>query len=119
MRRTVGTDQPGAVDREADREMLDRDVVDNLVVSTLQEGAVDRAERAQAFGRHTGGERHGVLLGDPDVEQTVGEAAGKPVQPGAGGHGGRDRDDLVVDGGLGDQRVGEHPGVLRWTRAAP
>jgi hypothetical protein len=45
MGRAVGTDQPGAVDREADGQVLDRDVVDDLVVGALQEGRVDRAER--------------------------------------------------------------------------
>ena len=45
MRRAVGADQPGAVDREADRQVLDRDVVHDLVVGALQEGRVDGAER--------------------------------------------------------------------------
>ena len=41
MGRAVGADQPGAVDREAHRQALDRDVVDDLVVAALQEGRID------------------------------------------------------------------------------
>jgi hypothetical protein len=43
MGRAVGADQPGAVDREAHRQLLDRDVVHDLVVGALQEGRIDRA----------------------------------------------------------------------------
>jgi hypothetical protein len=42
----------------------------------------------------------GVLLGDADVEEAVGERLGEPVEAGAGGHRGRDRDDPVVGQGL-------------------
>ena len=93
MGRAVRADQPGAVDREPDRQLLDRDVVHDLVVRALQERAVDRAERAQPLGRHAGGEGHRVLLGDADVEAAIGEAAGEPVEPGAGRHRRRDRHD--------------------------
>ena len=51
MGRAVGADQPGAVDREAHRQVLDRDVVHDLVVGALQEGRIDRAERLVALGR--------------------------------------------------------------------
>ena len=71
MGRAVGADQAGAVDREANRQALDRDVMDHLVVAALQEGRVDRAERLVAFGGETGGERHRMLLGDADVEGAV------------------------------------------------
>ena len=64
----VGADQAGAVDREANRQALDRHVVDDLVVAALQEGRIDRAERLVAFGRQTRGEGHRVLLGNADVE---------------------------------------------------
>ena len=35
---TVSADVAGAVDREAHRQMLDRDVMDDLIVGALQEG---------------------------------------------------------------------------------
>jgi hypothetical protein len=70
----VGADQPGAVHREAHRQILDRDVVHDLVVGALQEGRIDRAERLHALGREAGGEGHRMLLGDADVEGALGEA---------------------------------------------
>ena len=95
--RAVGADQPGAVDGEAHRQVLDRDVVHDLVVGALQEGRVDRAERLEALGGEARGEGHGVLLGDADVEDAVGkglaEACRAPVPE---RHGGGDGDDLVV-----------------------
>ena len=69
----VGADQAGAVDGEAHRQALDRDVVHDLVVAALQEGRVDRAERLVAFGGEAGGEGHRMLLGDADVEGAVRE----------------------------------------------
>ena len=103
----VGADQPGAVDGEAHRQPLDRDVVHDLVIGALQEGRIDRRERLDALGGEAGGEGHGVLLGDADVEAALGKALGEQVEPGAGRHGGGDGDDLLVVLGLGDQRLGE------------
>ena len=73
--RAVGADQAGAVDGEAHRQVLDRDVVHDLVVGALQEGRIDRAERLYAFGRQARGEGHRVLLGDADVEGALRESS--------------------------------------------
>ena len=54
MGRYAGADQAGAVDREADGQVLDRDVVYDLVVAALQECRVDRAERLEALARQSG-----------------------------------------------------------------
>ena len=62
-------DQPGAVDRQQDGRIVLADVVDQLVVGALAEGGVERHDRPQAGQRHAGGHRHGVLLGDADVEE--------------------------------------------------
>ena len=69
----VGADQAGAIDREAHRQALDRDVVHDLIVAALQEGRIDRAERLEALGGEAGGEGHRMLLGDADVEGAVGK----------------------------------------------
>jgi hypothetical protein len=83
----------------------------HLVVAALQEGRVDGAERLEALAGEAGRERDGVLLGDPDVEAAVGEAAEEVVKPRAAAHGGVDGDDLAVLLGLGDERLGEVVGV--------
>ena len=48
MRLSVIADQPGAVDRKAHRQFLDRDIVYDLVVGALQECRIDRGKGAQA-----------------------------------------------------------------------
>ena len=49
VRRPVGADEAGAVEREAHGQALDGDVVHDLVVGALQEGRVDGGERLEAF----------------------------------------------------------------------
>ena len=112
----VGADQAGAVDREAHRQALDRHVMDDLVVAALQEGRVDRAERLVAFGGETGGERHGMLLGDADVEGALGERLVEDVDAGARRHCRGDADDLVVLLGFLDEALAEHVLVGRRVR---
>ena len=103
MGRAVGADEAGAVDGEAHRQVLDRDVVHDLVVGALQEGRVDGGERLEALGGEAGGEGHGVLLGDADVEAAVGKFLGEQVEAGARRHRRGDGDDLVVLPRLLDQ----------------
>ena len=64
MGRTVGAHQAGAVKRKHHRQVLDRHIVDQLVVGALQERRVDRDDRLQPFARQPGRERDRVLLGD-------------------------------------------------------
>jgi hypothetical protein len=108
VRLSVGADQPGAVHREAHRQVLDRDVVDDLVVGALQEGRIDRAERPIALRGEPGGEGHPMLLGDADVERALREFGRDLVEAGARRHRCGDRDHLLVALHLGDQRFGEH-----------
>ena len=70
----VGAGDAGAVEAEHDRQAVQRDVVDDLVPRPVQERRVDRDDRPQAAHRHAGGAGDGVLLGDADVEEAVGEA---------------------------------------------
>ena len=74
MGRAVGADEAGAIDGEAHRQALDRDVVHDLVVGALQEGRIDRGERLEALRRQARGEGHAMLLGDADVEGALREA---------------------------------------------
>jgi len=79
--RAVGADQACAVDGKAHREALDRHVMTILVIASLQEGRIDRAERLVPLGRQSGRERHGVLLGDADIEGSVRESLLKMSMP--------------------------------------
>src|SRR5205814_9060778 len=53
----IGADQPCAINSEQDRQVLDTDVVDQLIVGALQKGRIDRHHRLQALARQSGGER--------------------------------------------------------------
>src|SRR5438552_14565315 len=81
MRSSVVTDDPSAVYREHDRQPLDCDVVHDLVESTLKEGGVHRDDRHDALRRKAGGEGHGVLLADADVEEAIGNSLKSPCRP--------------------------------------
>ena len=103
----------GAVDAEDHREPVQADVVDELVPRTVQERGVDRDDGAQPAHRHARGGGDRVLLGDADVEATVGEALGEVEQPGGARHARGDRHDLRVLVAELDERVGERAGVRR------
>ena len=95
VRCAVRADQPGAVEGEADRQVLNCHVVHELVVAALQEGRIDRAERPVAFCRQAGGKRHRMLLGDADVEHPLGKDRLHLVQSGSVRHGGGDGDNFA------------------------
>ena len=94
--RAVVADEPGAVHREHDVQLLEADVVDDLVEAALEEGRVDRGDRLRALEREPGGEQDGVLLGDADVVVAVGQRLLEDVEPGARVHRGGDADDALV-----------------------
>ena len=86
---------------------MNGDVVDDLVVSALEECRIDRAEWLVPLDRQSGGKGHRVLLGDPDVEGPLGERFRENIDAGARRHGGRDGDDAFVLGRLLDQALAE------------
>src|SRR5256714_11108734 len=51
--------------------MLNRYVVNDVVVGALEESRVDSADRANTLGCQAGGEGHGVSLGDSNVEEPI------------------------------------------------
>ena len=71
MRRAVLADEAGAVEAERHGQVLQADIVDELVVGALRERRIERDDGVHARGRHAGGQRHRVLLGDADVEEAL------------------------------------------------
>ena len=63
--------QTGPVDGEQYRQLLQRYIVDQLVVGTLQEARVDGDHRLLVGDGETGGEGDCVLLGDGHVEVAI------------------------------------------------
>ena len=113
--RAVVTGDAGAVDAEDHRQPVQADVVDELVPRRDQERGVDRDDGTQPAHRHARGGGDRVLLGDADVEATIGEALGEAEQAGGARHPRGDRDDLGVLLGEFDQRLRERDGVRRRT----
>jgi hypothetical protein len=111
--RPVRAHQAAAVEHEHDREVHKTDIVEDLIVGTLEKGRVDRYHRALAAGCEAGRERDRVLLADPDVEEAFGDRLGEEVKAGPLRHRGRDRHDARVLPGELDERLREDLGVRR------
>ena len=71
VRGAVAADESGAIQREHHGQVLQRHVVDQLVVGALQERGVDSDHRLPALAGEAGRERDGMLFGDGDVEVTL------------------------------------------------
>ena len=90
MRRAVGTDNAGAVQREHHRQILQCHVVDQLVVGALQEGGINRHHRLEPLAGQAGGEGNRMLLGDADIVIALGKALMEINHARALAHGRRD-----------------------------
>jgi hypothetical protein len=111
VRRAVGADDPRAVDREHDREILQRHVVDQLIVAALQESRIDRDDGLHPLAREPGGKCHRVLLGDADIEVALREFLGKADEPRALAHRRRDCDEARIGRRHVAEPVAEDSGV--------
>ncbi len=63
--------KPGAIHAEDHGQILQRDVMDDGIVGTLQERRVNRHDRTKTLRRQAGGKQHRMLLGDADVEKLL------------------------------------------------
>ena len=83
MRAAVRADQTGPIYGKANRQVLDRDVMDDLIIGALQKCRVDRRKRAHALCCKPGCKCDGMLFGNADVEGPAREGLLKLVEPGA------------------------------------
>ncbi len=104
MRRPVGPDDAGAVEREDDRQVLKRNLLEDLVERALQERAVDVDDRPCSGLGHPGGEGDGVALADTDVEEAVGEGVADLLELVPLAHRGGEHGDLRVALHRGEER---------------
>ena len=88
--------QAGAVDGESHIQILDRHIVYQLVVASLQERGVDSHNRFLTLAGEAGAEGDGVLFGDGDIVKAFREAFGEFHHAGAFTHGRGDGDELVI-----------------------
>ena len=86
MRAAIGADEASAVNGEAYRQILDRDVVHDLVIGALQEGRVNRAEGTHPLCRQSSSKGDGMLFSDADIERAFGMRGREFVDAGAARH---------------------------------
>ena len=96
VRRAVGADESRPVDREHDGQILQRHVVDQLIVAALQERRIDGDDGLHAVAREARGEGHRMLLGDADVEVAIGKFLREADEPRAFAHRRRDPDEARI-----------------------
>ena len=72
MGRAIGANDAGPIHHKSDRQVLDADVVNQLVVGALQEGAVNRQHWLEPFTGHASRHGHSVLLGDAHIKILIG-----------------------------------------------
>ena len=111
VRRPVGPHDAGAVDAEDDRQVLERDLLEDLVVRALEERAVDVDHRPRAGLGHAASHRDGVALADADVEELLREGLAHLLELVPLAHRGRQHGDLRVAGAGVEQGGGEGVGV--------
>ena len=87
VRWAVGADYATAVQAEDYVQVLNRHVVDDLVVGALHEARVDVAERHLALGGHAGTEGDGVLFSNAHVKSPVGHLSEHVLQGATRWHG--------------------------------
>ena len=69
---SVASHQSGPVDGKYHRQVLDAHVMQDLVISPLQEGGIDGDHRLQSAGRKSRRKGHRMLLRNSHVKKAVG-----------------------------------------------
>ena len=118
MGHTVLADNAATVDAEGHRQALDSHVVDDRVITALQEGAVDGAEGAHAVLGKPPGKGHGVTLADAHVKGAARHGLEHERHRCAARHGGGNADNPVVLLCQFDQGLAEHVLIFQWTSLA-
>ena len=75
MGRAIGANQARPIECEQDRQFLECDIVDDLVVGALQKCGVNRHHRLQSITRHSSSDGDRVLFRNGNVQILVRELA--------------------------------------------
>ena len=92
----VARDEPRAVDHENEGQFLNGDIVGELIVGALSKGRIQKNDGLHSAYGKSARKGDGVLLGDPHVEEALGEFPRKCRKPRAVTHGGGDGADVRV-----------------------
>ena len=119
MRLSVTADKSPPVHCQHYRQLLQTDVVDRLVVSSLQEGRIKRHYRLHPPRRKTCCKRQGMLFRNSHVKEPVRVILLKTVQSGSVCHGRRDRRHLTVMPGNITDHLGKYICIAVLGRSIP
>ena len=112
MRLPVPSRDAGAVETDDNGQILPADVMNDLVVCTLQERRVDGKVRAHSPCRERGREHGGVFLADADVIRPLGELLEEAAEAEAIRHGGCHGNDAAVLLSEGDELLPQSRGIF-------
>ena len=107
----VGTDKTSPVDSESHRKFLDRDVMNQLIITALQEGRVERTKWFHTLTSETGGESHRMLFGNANIKNSRRKTFLNLVQTSSRRHRSGDGNNAVILLCSVDQRLGKDRGV--------
>ena len=113
VRHPVLAHQAAPVETHHHRKILNRNVVDHIVVGPLHETRINVAEGNHACRGQSGRKGHGMPFGDAHVETAAGHLAQQNVHRTARRHGGRDAHDALVAARQFQQGFAEHVLITR------
>ena len=116
VRIAVVADDAGAIDAEHQMQPLQRRVMDEHIIRTLQEAGIDRRNGLEPLLGHAAGHRDCMPFCNTDIIEPVRVPLGKGRQARAGQHGRRDGDDRRIFIRQLRERFAKHVGKVRLRR---
>ncbi len=96
VRRAVVGRQSGTIHAKNDRQVLQRSIVDDAIVSALKKSGINRADGMKSHRRHAAGEQDSVLFSNAHIVVAVWHRLFQRLQTSAARHRRGDADDRVV-----------------------
>ncbi len=113
VRFAVRSHQTGAIHRQHHMEAVQRHILHQHIVTTLEEAVIYREDRQQPLLGHARGHGHRVTLRNAHIKKAPGMVFGKSRQPRTVRHGRRNGADAPVGGRQRRQLAPEHRGEGR------
>ena len=85
--------------------------MDDLVITALKEGRIDRGKGLHAIGSKAGRKGHRMLFGNANIISAARKRLAKHIQAGARGHRCCNGDDFVICFGQLHQGISKHAGI--------
>ena len=79
----VSAHNSASIHRENNRQIVQADIMNDLVVSTLQKGRINRYDRAQSASHKSGCKRHCMFFGNSHIKKSFWKFFGKSLHSGS------------------------------------